>query len=70
MQQQESVDTAITVGSNILSDMLTKVVVNYHLESSSQAVNMVQKIRFSDKDGSDPVVPNLLYQHFTITLLS
>ena len=35
IQQQESVDTAVTVGSNILSDMLTKGVVNYHLQSSS-----------------------------------
>ena len=56
-----NVDTTITVGSNILSDMLTKSVADYHFKTSLQAVNLVQQIRISDKDGSVSVVPNLLF---------
>ena len=65
-----NVDTAITVGSNILTDMLTKGVADYHFKSSLQAVNMVQKIRLSDTDGSVSVDSNLLFQRLTAILLS
>ena len=65
-----NVDTAITVGSNILSDMLTKRVADYHFKTSLQAVNLVQKIRISDKEGSVSVNPKLLFQSLTAILLS
>ena len=64
-----NVDTAITVGSNILSEMLTKSVANYHFKTSLKAVNLVWKICISDKDESVSVDPNLLFQCLTAILL-
>ena len=50
--------------------MLTKSVADYHFKTSLQAVNLVQKIRISDTDGSVSVDPNLLFQRLTAILLS
>ena len=69
LQKLSSCSFAITVGSNILSDMLTKSVADYHFKTSLQAVNLVQQIPISDKDGSVSVVPKLLFQRLTAILL-
>ena len=65
-----NVDTEITVGFNILSNMLTKNVADYHFKTSLQTVNLLQKIRISDKDGSVSIDRNLLFQRLTAILLS
>ena len=62
-------DTPITVGVNSLSDLLTKSVADYHLKTSLQAVNLVQQICISDKDGSVLMDLNLLFQRLTAVLL-
>ena len=65
-----NVGTEITVGFNILSNMLTKNVADYHFKTSLQTVNLLQKIRISDKDGSVSMDRNLLFQRLTAILLS
>ena len=50
--------------------MLMKDVTNYHFKNSLQAVNIVQKFRLPDEDGSVSVNPNLLFQSLTANLLS
>lgn len=50
--------------------MLMKDVTNYHFKNSLQAVNIAQKFRLPDEDGSVSVNPNLLFQSLTANLLS
>ena len=65
-----SIENAAEIDQNIIDDMQAKTVADYTLKKSLQAVNMSQRFRQSDKDGTVDVDPELLFQRLIAILLS